>query len=82
MNERPQISTEFLVQFVGFWGKLRKTSKDVASPAWHSEFKGRIFGEKFPLDRLGPKEYFFAGCYPSDSLVNPSTSALTFRSGL
>jgi hypothetical protein len=52
------------------------------STAWHSEFKEDISGEKFPLDGLGPKEYLLAGCYPSDSLVNPSTSASTFRSVL
>jgi hypothetical protein len=50
-----------------------RAAKTSPAPAWHSEFKGDISGEKFPLDRLGPKEYFLAGCYPSDSLVNPST---------
>ena len=61
-------------------GQVERAAKTSPGPAWHSEFKGDIPGEKFPLDRLGRKEYFLAGCYPSDSLVNPSTSPSTFRS--
>ena len=60
--------------------RVEGAAKTSPGPAWHSEFKGDMSGEKFPLDRFGPKEYFLAGCYPSDSLVNPLTSPSTFRS--
>jgi len=53
----------------GFWARRRHFPQI----SYYFSLTPCLSGENFSLDRLGRKEYSLPCCYPSDSLVNPST---------
>jgi len=54
---------------------LRRFQMQIINPG---QKNAAPWGGNFLLDSSFPKEYFLAGCYPSCSLVNPTTKPPTF----